>query len=67
MPMRITLSLWYGPQPDPPTLSSRFDSYVQVLVGNKCDLEDKRAITLDQGRALAREFGINADTHFYVR
>eukprot|EP01032_Pedospumella_encystans_P007500 gene7500-8995_t len=29
-----------------------------ILVGNKCDLEDSRAVTYAQGEALAKEFGI---------
>jgi len=28
-----------------------------ILVGNKCDLEDERAITREQGKALADKFG----------
>lgn len=28
-----------------------------VLVGNKCDLQDQRVITTDQGEDLARKFG----------
>jgi len=30
-----------------------------VLVGNKCDLEDKRFVKFEEGRALAEEFRIN--------
>jgi len=41
------------------------DSVPMVLVGNKCDLEDKRVIQKDQGRALAEDFGLNPDSHFY--
>lgn len=37
-----------------------------VLVGNKADLEDKRAITKAQGLEMAKEFGIES-SHFYVR
>ncbi|KAG5365536.1 Ras-like GTP-binding protein RYL1 [Yarrowia sp. C11] len=29
-----------------------------ILVGNKCDLEDKRVISTEQGQALADKFGI---------
>lgn len=29
-----------------------------VLVGNKCDLEDERAVGKDQGQNLARQFNI---------
>lgn len=28
-----------------------------VLVGNKCDLQDQRVITTEQGEDLARKFG----------
>ena len=28
-----------------------------ILVGNKCDLQDQRVITTDQGEDLARKFG----------
>lgn len=35
-----------------------------VLVGNKCDLEEKRVVSKEQGLALAQEFGI-APQHFY--
>ncbi|EPB84339.1 GTP-binding protein ypt2 [Mucor circinelloides 1006PhL] len=30
----------------------------KILIGNKCDMEDKRAITKDQGQNLANELGI---------
>jgi len=30
----------------------------RILVGNKCDLVDKRQITTEKGRELANEFGI---------
>eukprot|EP00600_Ochromonadales_sp_CCMP1393_P002524 CAMPEP_0174981362 /NCGR_PEP_ID=MMETSP0004_2-20121128/15846_1 /TAXON_ID=420556 /ORGANISM="Ochromonas sp., Strain CCMP1393" /LENGTH=204 /DNA_ID=CAMNT_0016233095 /DNA_START=44 /DNA_END=658 /DNA_ORIENTATION=+ len=30
-----------------------------VLVGNKCDLEDKRLVKFEEGRALAEEYEIN--------
>jgi small GTP-binding protein len=47
-----------------------------ILVGNKCDLQDQRVITTDQGEDLARNFGsafleasaktrINVDQIFY--
>jgi len=29
-----------------------------VLIGNKCDLSDRRAITAEQGAALAKEYNI---------
>jgi GTPase SAR1 family protein len=28
-----------------------------VLVGNKCDLQDQRVITIDQGEDLGKKFG----------
>jgi Ras-related protein Rab-8A len=30
----------------------------KILVGNKCDWDEKRAVTIEQGRALADEFGL---------
>ncbi|GMK55570.1 hypothetical protein CspeluHIS016_0206260 [Cutaneotrichosporon spelunceum] len=30
----------------------------KILVGNKCDWDEKRAVTLEQGKALADEFGL---------
>merc|ERR1711976_812024 len=33
------------------------DSVPMVLVGNKCDLQDQRVITNEQGESLARKFG----------
>jgi len=30
-----------------------------VLVGNKCDLEDERRITMEEGNELARQYGAN--------
>jgi Ras-related protein Rab-8A len=30
-----------------------------VLIGNKCDLTDKRVITTDEGRRLAKRLGVN--------
>lgn len=35
-----------------------------VLVGNKCDLEEKRVVKTEQGLELAKEFGL-APEHFY--
>ena len=34
------------------------DDVVKMLIGNKCDMEDKRCITRTRGDALAREHGI---------
>jgi Ras-related protein Rab-10 len=34
------------------------DDVVKMLIGNKCDMEDKRCITKVRGDALAREHGI---------
>merc|ERR1711862_455807 len=33
------------------------DNVPMVLVGNKCDLQDQRVITNEQGESLARKFG----------
>ena len=33
------------------------DTLPLVLVGNKCDLEDERQVSRDQGERLAREWG----------
>ena len=30
----------------------------KILIGNKCDMLDKKVITTEQGKALADEFGI---------
>lgn len=30
----------------------------KILIGNKCDWDDKRAVTLEQGKALADELGL---------
>ena len=30
----------------------------KILIGNKCDMDDKRVISEEQGRALAQELGI---------
>ena len=30
----------------------------QVIVGNKCDLSDKREVSIEQGERLAAEYGI---------
>ena len=32
---------------------------MRFLVGNKCDLEEKRAVTTQQGQELARQYDIN--------
>lgn len=34
------------------------DDVVKMLIGNKCDMEDKRCITRGRGEALAREHSI---------
>ena len=34
------------------------DDVVKMLIGNKCDMEDKRCISRTRGDALAREHGI---------
>eukprot|EP00271_Cylindrocystis_brebissonii_P008807 TRINITY_DN23303_c0_g1_i1.p1 TRINITY_DN23303_c0_g1~~TRINITY_DN23303_c0_g1_i1.p1 ORF type:complete len:214 (-),score=27.42 TRINITY_DN23303_c0_g1_i1:71-712(-) len=35
------------------------ENVCKILVGNKCDMDDKRVITAAQGQALAKEFGIS--------
>jgi len=30
----------------------------KILIGNKCDWDEKRAVTVEQGRELADEFGL---------
>lgn len=30
----------------------------KILIGNKCDWDEKRAVTIEQGRQLADEFGL---------
>ena len=44
-------------------LRSKFSRFAQsdvikILVGNKCDLEDNREVTIDEGKALAESYGI---------
>ena len=34
------------------------DNVCKVLVGNKCDLTDKRMVTREQGEELAKHYGI---------
>lgn len=34
------------------------DNVEVILVGNKCDMEDKRVVSYDQGKALADELGV---------
>ena len=36
-----------------------FSNLKRVLVGTKCDLEDKREVTEEEGKKLAKELGIN--------
>ncbi|EGT34389.1 hypothetical protein CAEBREN_23279 [Caenorhabditis brenneri] len=35
------------------------DNIVKMLIGNKCDLKDKRVISRDRGEEMAREYGIS--------
>lgn len=30
----------------------------KILIGNKCDLEEKRQVTFDQGKEMAEQFGM---------
>nr|GFD56636.1 Ras-related protein RABE1c-like [Tanacetum cinerariifolium] len=30
----------------------------KILIGNKCDWDEKRAVTIEQGKQLADEFGL---------
>lgn len=34
------------------------DNVCKVLVGNKCDLEDKRKVSLQEGQELAKHYNI---------
>ncbi len=34
------------------------ENVIKFLVGNKCDLESKRQVTYDQGKELAKHYGI---------
>eukprot|EP00211_Chloroparvula_japonica_P015132 CAMPEP_0119136698 /NCGR_PEP_ID=MMETSP1310-20130426/21937_1 /TAXON_ID=464262 /ORGANISM="Genus nov. species nov., Strain RCC2339" /LENGTH=242 /DNA_ID=CAMNT_0007127717 /DNA_START=177 /DNA_END=902 /DNA_ORIENTATION=+ len=40
------------------------DFVPMVLVGNKCDLDDHRQVSVDEGRELAREWSMPADNYF---
>ena len=35
------------------------EGVLRFLVGNKCDIENKRAVSTQQGQELARQYGIN--------
>jgi Ras-related protein Rab-8A len=39
--------------------SNAAENVNRILIGNKCDVEEGRVITYEQGSALAEEFGIN--------
>ena len=34
------------------------DSVIKLLVGNKCDLEEKREVAFDEGQELAKQFNV---------
>merc|ERR1712146_163540 len=34
------------------------EQVVKILLGNKCDMPDKKMVTYEQGESLAKEFGI---------
>ena len=34
------------------------EGFPMILIGNKCDLEDERAVTFDQGKELANNYGL---------
>eukprot|EP00049_Salpingoeca_infusionum_P009003 m.149229 g.149229 ORF g.149229 m.149229 type:complete len:205 (+) comp14203_c0_seq2:656-1270(+) len=34
------------------------DDVEKMILGNKCDMEDKRVVSTEQGEALAREYGV---------
>jgi len=34
------------------------ESVIKLLVGNKCDMNDKRKVTFDEGQELANQYGI---------
>jgi len=33
------------------------ENVIRLLVGNKCDLEEKRQVSTEQGKELAKQFG----------
>ena len=35
------------------------DNVVKLLIGNKCDMEDDRAVTFEQGQELADSLGVS--------
>ena len=57
---------WSLMSPTPPDIRTWFSNVEQhategvnkILIGNKCDWEDKRVVSTEQGEALARELGI---------
>lgn len=62
-PPNTLLTLLFLPLPDIRTWFSNVEQHAtegvnKILIGNKCDWEEKRAVSTEQGQALANELGI---------